>query len=434
MFIHGLEAGHWLHVHAAYLPLAQLLRAALGGIPGFDAERILGILSVLSGAAMVGLSADLCARLTGNRTASLTAGALIGLSPVVWLAAGMVEIHVFAGAGSCLAAWLAYVLPGRPAWRSGLATCVAMLTHMTNVMMAPLFLALAFQRDERDRTVREIGSAAAVVVVVVLALKAVGEALPPKIDSLGIAFSILFESLLGRASDPGELARRFAEDYGLAWMLLAPMPLLAVLVRSPGLRFLAAVCCALSISGALVAAGYYLSILGQYGLVLAPALAIGAALTIASPKRKSFRAAIVASCLLGQVALGVPEHKRLSADPSRAWAETVAPHVQEPCIVFCLGLARMMRFEQATGIRPFNFMPVGDIARGSPDAAVVEAVRQAQEQGKRVYLDADIFEEARSSPTLSPVVRSMERVLVIEQVSGAPLYIVRGLRSRSEDP
>ncbi len=427
MFIRSLEEGHWLHVHAAYLPLAHVLRAVLGWLPGFDAERVLGVLAVLSGVAMVAFSADLCARITGNRVASLAAGALVGLAPVVWLASGMVEIHVFAGAGACAGAWLAYALPGRPAWRCALATTLAMAFHMTAVVMVPFFLVLAFQRDKRDRNARQIALAVSVVGAVVFVLRFLGEALPPKVESLSAALPALFDPMLRLASNPGQLAGRVLEEYGKPWMLLALMPLAGLATDRRELRFLAVACFVVCLGGALGLASY-ISLLGQYGLVLAPALALGAALALARPATAKLRWVLAGLCVAGQLALAVPEHRRHADDPSRAWAEAVAPHVEEPCIVFCQGLGRMRRFEHATGIRPFNFMPVGDAAGANPGAAVIRAVETAHEQGQRVYLDPEVFDSGRLVPAQAPVVRAIERVLETELVPGAPLYLVRGVR------
>jgi hypothetical protein len=180
MFLTGVASGEWLHVHAAYLPLAQVLT----WLPGVDGTLALQALAVLSGTACVVFSTLLASRASHDMRVMLVVGLLVGFAPVVWAASGMVEIHVFAGAGACVAAWIACTLPG-PAWRRGvLAAIVGLLAHMTNVLLVPLFVALALERTPRERLVRDGTTALAAVGLAVIAVHLVARELPPKVAGM----------------------------------------------------------------------------------------------------------------------------------------------------------------------------------------------------------------------------------------------------------
>ncbi len=416
-FLAAVEQGRWLHVHAAYLPLAL----SFAWIPGASPHVVLGTISVLSGAAIAVLSADLALRATGHRAASLTAAVLVAAAPVVWAAAGMVEIHVFAGAGATLGAWLACALPARPAVRVAVAIAVAMLAHMSGALMTPLFLVLAFGGTLRGWSTAERVLAPVAAVVTVLALRAFGQALPPD-GALDTVVGDLLRNITGMLAEPRVYARRVADDYLRPWLLLSAAPFLALAFHPPRLRAAIVASAGLAALAAAATPGHP-PMLGQYGLILAPGLALATAAVLARVPRRLVLA--VAAVALVQLGASLAEWRRLCVDPHLVWAESVAPAIEQPAIVFCQGAPRQQRFEDVSGARGSDFTIAAILRDGEPEAAILRAVEGARTKGKNVYFDQRIFTHREAYPHARDVVEAVERLLELEPVGDLPLLRLR---------
>jgi hypothetical protein len=408
MFLRSIADGKWLHVHAGYLPVAHVV----AWLPGVDGAGALAALAVASGVACVALSTLLAGRATDDRRVAVAAGVLIGVAPVVWAAAGMVEIHVFGGAGACLAAWIACALPG-PAWRRvGLAAFVGLLAHMTNVLLVPLFVALSLERTSRDRLVRDGPAALGAAAVAVVTMHLVGRELPPKVEGASGTLPLLLRQAWSLARHPEVLADRMTVEFVRPWLLVAAAPL-ALLVPGGKLRVLPRLVAAVTgLAGAMLVATY-IPLAGQYGLALCPVLALGVAhgLELARGRRAFVPAAV--AVLVATLVLAPGEHARLAADPDRDWAEEVAPHVDAASVVLCLGQSRRMRIDELTTATAVDFQPAGDHWDETGPAVVERALAGARERGQTLYLDPEVVVATQHLEILRPVVDTLRELATL---------------------
>jgi hypothetical protein len=399
---------------------------AFDWIPGIDANRVLSAMAVGSGAACVGASYSLAKRLTSNARVAAVAGTMVGLSPVVWSASGMIEIHVFGGAGACLAAWAACSLPVPPWARAGLATLLAMATHMTNVLLVPLFLALALEevsaRGVRAQ-LRLLAPGAAACGLVVVLMHVVGSALPPRVEEMESALPLLLRGALDLLTDPSKLVRFLGMKYLAPWLLVGLAPLAWFL---PG-RTVSPLTCWTALGTGVVGAmlvATYIPMAGQYGLVLCPALVLGLTHALAWLDRIGRLREISGLAILLLLPFALLERARLIVDPDREWAAAAAPALSPASTVLCLGLSRKMRIAELTHARAVDFQSAGDHGAANAAAVIQDALETAALQGRTTYLDPRILDVGPRIPPLAPLVAELRRSTRLTEVAGGRLVRV----------
>jgi hypothetical protein len=260
-------------------------------------------------------------------------------------------------------------------------------------------------------------------VAVTVTLRALGDKLLPGVALEGVVPALLMQ-FAGQAAEPARFGARLLEEYALPWLFVGLGPLLALLPGGGLPPWTRAVVAANGVGGAILVATY-LPLSGQYGLILCPALVLGAAQALSALGTGRLRALALPGLLAASVLLAVPLRARLAHDPDRAWAQAVGHLLGESDVVICMGRGRKLRVEEHSAARAVDFSPAGDAGGGDLESAVLDAVEQRQVQGGTVFLDPLILTESLRFPTLRPVVAAIESQLELVPLEGAQLLAAR---------
>jgi hypothetical protein len=390
------------YYNVAYVPLGRLSCWLFGGWLG--TEGALDLLSALSVGGGVAVAAHLAERLGAGRLGTTLAGLLMAFAPGVLFFGGVIEVHavqLFGASLAVLLAWRAHRSPTRSAWvLLTLAVLVAMVTHVSNLLLLPGLVALAW-RVSPDAPIgfritrRGLPLLAGLVGVVAIGGLALASAdfatwsVHPALQWLGTLI------VFGQTFLSGLVQRGFfSASEALAYLdheLVAPLGLLALglvgglfvaLGRQDGeartfaRRALFAILPALIVlpqGGVLERGGYFMS--------YAPLLAVLVGVTVARLAGAERRALFFASILIGAqlvLALEARSTFRAMAPEARLWARAASHLMQPGDSALVAGLSR--NFALAAAAPECH---VRDLAR---DLDLVPEARRTDEL-KRVLAD-----------------------------------------------
>ena len=150
--LHRVEVGAPPYYNVAYLPLGRLADLLLGSWLG--AERALLVLDAAAVALAVVVTGCLARRAGAGAAGTLAAAGLLALAPGALFFAGVIEVHAVQLAGASLAVGLALAAGDRPPGRAwtlvALAGLVALVTHLSHVLLLPGLLVLARGRPAAE--------------------------------------------------------------------------------------------------------------------------------------------------------------------------------------------------------------------------------------------------------------------------------------------
>ncbi len=386
LFIDRLAGGNLLWFHAGYLPTGWLIQKLLEPVHEISSEQALAILSVLSALSMVGLTHVLAGCVSPDPWLRSTCAVLVGLAPTVWFGSGCVEIHIFSGATSFLAAFLATRTGWHPALRAPLACLIALTGHMTALLLCPFLIALVAvsQRRSGGPLSRSsiLGLTASSGVAILLYRLAV-RALP-----LGQADSFLFARRAWNAAVQAltsfdGLASRLGSEIFSPWLLLSVAPLACLWeLRDPRNRVLAGLCGCAGLSLLGLCSLYQIDVPGQISLIAAPFLALSMALVLARLPRRDI---VLPGALIAQLVLAIPRHAELTRDLEREWAQKVANSVERPCVIATGDTLRHKHLSVMLGKEAVVFF-------GRQDQ--VREARLLLSKGYALYLDASTLRKS----------------------------------------
>ncbi len=422
MLVAAFESGFRAHVHIAYLPLGEALLRVLSAFGPVAPERALEVLSVLAGAAAVGLCAALARKVTGRAGISLAAAGVGGLSAALWFQAGIVEDHGLSAATASAGALLAYAAPLRPAYSVPAATLVAMLGHLSCVLLAPAFLALgiagAVARGRRVPLV-EVAAALALTGAAVFGVRTlVGLVLGGHWrEGFGPILGWLWRAVSGAAVRPTFLGRRLWEEFVLPWGLLALAPIALF-----GIRSRASLRTALLVAASAIPIVWLVSLhpsgRGRYTLILLPFAVLGLAWAVS--RLSMPRRVLLPGLVLVQLCLSLPTRQEWAADPDRRWAESLRDRAPEAALILCDTRERRRRAEQALAGAGATLVPA-EVFLGQGADGVEGHIEGFLRAGRRVYFDSDLF---RPDSPWREYVLELEPRLALSPERGAPIVEV----------
>ncbi len=418
----AFESGYRGHYHLTYLPAADAILRALSVFGSVTPETALEVLSVLSAAATVGLCAVLARRATGEAGVALLSAGVGGLTAALWFQAGIVEVHGFSAAAASAGALLAYSALLRPALSVPAATFVAMLGHLSCVLLAPAFLALGIAgAAARGRRVPLVECAAAAV----LTGAAVFGARTLVGGTIGGHWREGFAPILGwlgrvvseAPSEPGYLARRLWQEFVLGWGLLVLAPFALAGVRSGASLWRAALFAASALPIAWLVAvappGR-----GQYTVILLPFAVLGFAGVVS--RLPLPRGILAPGLILLQLGLSYPTRSEWGADPDRRWAASLPERAPGATLLLCNSRERRRRAAQA--LAGTEATPVAaDVFLGQGVDGVEGHIEGYLGAGRRVYLDSDLF---RPDSPWRRFVLELESRLSLSPQQGGPVVEV----------
>jgi len=415
-----VESGAPPYYNVAYVPLGQLFKAVFGGWLGTE-----GALLLLSAAAIgggVAFASDLARRLGAGALGTTLVGLLLAFAPGVLFFGGVIEVHAVQFLGASAALWLAWrarAAPPRNAWLGlGLAMLLAMLAHLSNLLLLPGLIALAWRPAKDAATgcrlsrrglpalgILTVAGATAAVILwqsdfaiwsVHPALQWLGTllvfgdtflsgfaergffTLPEAASYLGAELILPFGLLVFGFLDGALLALRKAPNETSSFArraLFACLPALLVLPQG----------------GVLERGGYFMS----YAPLLAILFGVGAAKLGGAERRALF----FASVLIGvQLVLAVSSRQafRATAPEARIWASAAAAEVQPGDSVLVAGLSRTFALAAAApGCRvrdlARDLAMVPDRARKDTLERVLTERLSAEAFPGDLWLDADLL-------------------------------------------
>ncbi|MFQ5504160.1 MAG: hypothetical protein ACE5F1_05080 [Planctomycetota bacterium] len=392
LFAELFDQGHLLFYHTAYLPLAELLYRLLDLCGDPERETALRVLSVLSAAGAVTVSAALVARILGRNRAALFAGAVFALAPPIWFGGVTVEIHVFSAFACSLAAWLAFSLRAGLFVGPPLAILLAMSAHLTSGTLFAAYCLLGVlgeqQRGREPSPRRTLLALLATLAVGLAYLAVIATWLRPGRElhiDLGLFLTAMGDSL---ASVPF-MARRLVSESLAPWGALVVLafacPLLAAREqRGRTLCFVAA------LLPPLLFVQLSLFLEGQYWLPATFLLLLG--FTAALPRRVSMPGlAAMLLLLTAQLGWSFVKERELRVDPDREWALELAAAVERPATVATADLGRTRWTKKLVTKEVFD---LGHFAGQEPAEAAAFIVSKASElaaRGRHVYFDRRVL-------------------------------------------
>lgn len=415
-----VESGAPPYYNIAYVPLGQLFRALFGGWLGTEGALLL--LSAAAVGAGVALTADLAQRLGAGTRGTVLSGLLLAFAPGVVFFGGVIEVHAVQFLGASAALWLAWRARGaepRRAWLLlGASMLVAMLAHLSNLLLLPGLVALAW-RPRRDadhgcrlskRGLPALGLlAVAALAAALLLIKSdfATWSVHPALQWLGTLL-VFGDTFLSGFAERGFFTLVEAAHY-LGAELVMPLGLLVVGFlggafvafgrgahesASFARRALFACLPALLVlpqGGVLERGGYFMS--------YAPLLAILCGLSAAELRGLPRRAVFFGSVLIGAqlaLALGARDTFRAQNPEARIWAHATAAELQPGDSVLVAGLSRTFALAAAA-----PRCHVRDLARDLalvPDRARTEMLERvlterlsAEAFPGDLWLDADLL-------------------------------------------
>lgn len=142
-----VEAGAPPYYNVAYVPLGRLFKGLFGGWLGTEGALLL--LSAVAVGAAVAVTVKLTLELGAGRLGSIVAGLLLGCAPGVLFFGGVIEVHSVQLLGASLAIYLAWRArlsrPGMAWFLLATAGLIAMLAHLSNLLLLPGLLAFAWK-------------------------------------------------------------------------------------------------------------------------------------------------------------------------------------------------------------------------------------------------------------------------------------------------
>ncbi len=420
-----VESGFRAHYHLAFFPAGDAIFRVLSAFGPVTPERALEVLSVLSAAATVGLCAALARQATGKTGDALLSAGVGGLTAALWFQGGILEVHGFSAAAASTGALVAYAARLSPALSVPAATLVAMLGHLSCVLLAPAFLALGIAgAAARGRRVAPVEWAAAVGLT--------GAAVFGARMLLGLALGGHWRAgfapivgWLGRViaeapAAPGFLARRLWQEFVLGWGLLALSPLALA-----GLRSRASLPTAALLAASAVPIAWLVAVAppgrGQYTVILLPFAVLGLAAVAA--RLPVPRGILAPGLLLLQLGLSYPTRAEWGADPDRRWAATLPERAPGAALILCNTRERRRRAAQALAGTEAALVPA-DVFNGQGVDGVEGHIEGYLESGRRVYLDSDLF---RPDSPWRRFVLELEPRLSLSPQRRAPVVEVLGV-------
>ena len=389
------------YYNVAYLPLAELFAKLSGSVLGL--ERALTVFSALCVGGGVALTARLARRLDLGTAAVATSGLLLATAPAALFFGGVIEVHGLQFLGASLAiniAWSARSQRGQEAWlRLGIAALLAMVTHLSHLLLLPGLVLLAWQ--QRSGQADGHGPATPGNIRVATGCH-FGKRGLPFILIFFVAGTIATVSLIGADYDTWSewpalqwlstlilFGRMFLDgllERGLYSLNESGLYLVRELIYPLGLVTAGFLCGMLALrrqpsehggpestdpvlrvfaARALVATIPALAVLPQGGVLerggyfmsMAPLLAILIAIALhaawSAAKTKSRRNLLLASCaalvaIQGNLALGSRSDFRAAGPDARAWSNEVAQQLQPGDKIFVSDLARNLALTMAT--------------------------------------------------------------------------------------
>ena len=391
-FLQQVESGNLFHYHLAYQPVACALAACVSPLGG-SVEWVMGALSVVCGAGVVAGVFWLLAEAAPRWLASLVA-LLVMVTPAIWFGATLIEIHVFAAFMATVGLVVARRV--RPTYGPALGTGLAMLGHMSGVVLAPTYRADAVMRDDK-RTWRRGLQASGWLVLVVLIIRFVSETHPASPSRNAPGLEGVFRAIDRELARP-DLYTQVWVQLGVLWAALIPLGLF-------GLRRKTLVA-ALSVT--IIFALDYLAVgrmLAQYSTIAVPfvAILVGSGLVRLAGSKLGIAAVVVIA--VAHVASAVPKSLELLRNEDGQWAERMQRGLELPNRIMANGRNRR-RLLQSHGLAAHNFSNVPAHFEATGPAGFEAWLRTQLSSSTHVYIDPGVFRDEETP--LTPFLEVME--------------------------
>lgn len=439
-----VESGPKPYYNALYLPLGWAFHRLVSLVLDWDAFEALGLFSALCGAGAAAFLAVCLRRIGCSPGWRIAWGLFFVVTPGVWFFSTTVEVHSIQLLGTSAATAMCLLArresPGRALALVYAACALALLSHLTTVLILPGFVVLA--RGDGPGVglgLKGLPWKATLLVHVGLLVVVVGVFWAYSANPTGLSRSNPLEALEvffrkyvtklknGRFYGPSEIADFLGGEFLRPAGLLAVLPLVRVFAPRRNRLFLPAFVAALPYlvllpqGGIREQGGYFVSFFPLFVLATADSVA---AIGERAPARARWIEGGLVVLLVVQAWLGwsrVAEAE--SGVDARDWTAEVEEEVPRTSVVFTTSLARMhaLKYGELRILAPvdlnreFEMTPVAGFDREANHWLGVAAKNIGQ--GLRVFFDADFF-DARERPESH---RRLEELLATKPVRLEPL-------------